>query len=166
MFLLAAFPELIDGIRVPKCIAQAILAILPAILRFANLLSVLLAYKTCDRAVRDRALTARGASANLCIKVDHASSTLKRVSPEAVRLMAVLVKRYATLSNICILGINILVATSVDGGQAFRSDECTSAFVVVYAISCHVLRSSNNFLSVYCFLGHWIWVSSRLFFVL
>jgi len=94
VFLLAAFSELIDRIRVSGRVADAIGTNLPSVLWLTDLMAlriVLLTYEACDGAMRDRALTTRDAGAYLCIKVDHASTTLEGVSAEAVRLVAVLV---------------------------------------------------------------------------
>ena len=48
--------------------------------------------------------------------------------------MAVLVERSTDklpFANICILGIDVFVAASIDGGEALRGHERPTAFVVI-----------------------------------
>lgn len=78
-------------------------------------------------------LASSDARADSLIEIHDTSRTLQRIAAKTVRLVARLMQRTTTrlgTAKVCILGIHILVTTSIHRAKAFGSCERASAFVV------------------------------------
>ena len=98
---------------------------------------IVLVHEAVLGCLRWRTLTALNSCNDSLLKVDHAASALERVPSKAVGLVRGLVRwrctRKLPFRAICVLGVDVLVASAVDGGEALGSHEGATSFVVVHA---------------------------------
>jgi hypothetical protein len=144
VLLLAIVTELIEGVGIARCADCGGPSILPgSATMLVAAASALQAMLLADQAyhVRYWALTARDAGTNRLVEVDQAAAALQRVPPQTVRLVRILVVRSAPELPFAVIGIfriNVFVTSSIYRSEAFRSHECPSSFVVIYANACNL----------------------------